>query len=122
MSHLRIAVGPEVLDRALALATEGKRVGIVCHNMREPQDWFDEAMRREISQNATKIRRTPTQRSIEFGSGGIIRFMIPSRVRGCAFDVLVLSDHLTSEQKEDCLPSIKTAVDPIVIHACDSDD
>ena len=100
MSHLRIAAENEVLERALALGNEGKRVGIVCHEMRAAQDWFNEAMRREISQKDTRIRRTPTQRSIEFGSGGIIRFMIPSRVRGCAFDVLVLSDHLLPSKRK----------------------
>lgn len=110
------------LTEAVRLADGlGRRVSVVLHQRRNvlPQIFAD-TMALATPTRVDRVLRTNGRERIEFASGGRIRFFAPPRtIRGESSDVLVLSDELTEEQRDECMLAIIASKNQMVIQLGD---
>lgn len=110
------------LTEAVRLADGlGWCVSVVLHQRRNvlPQIFAD-TMALATPTRVARVRRAYGSERIDFASGGSIRFFAPPRtIAGDSADVLVLSDELTEEQREYCMPAIIASKNPAVIQLGD---
>lgn len=110
------------LTEAVRLADGlGRRVSVVLHQHRRVvPSILAETVKLSTPARVERVLRTNGRERIEFASGGRIRFFAPPRtIRGESSDVLVLSDELTEEQRDECMLAIIASKNQMVIQLGD---